>query len=84
MAVNYHWEQLGVRCLAQGHFDMLTEGVRDQTTDHVISGRPALAPELREVGCQHVRLHDVIKIHFYFRKQVNTLLKILHQCTETE
>lgn len=44
-----HEEQFGVRRLAQGNFDMWTEGTRDQTTDHVINGRPAPPPEPQEL-----------------------------------
>lgn len=33
----------GVRCLAQGHFDMLSEGNWEST---LITGRPARPPEL--------------------------------------
>lgn len=36
-------EQFGVH-LAQGHFDMKTGGAGNQTTDHLISGSPALPP----------------------------------------
>ncbi len=40
---NYH-EQLGVQCLAQGHFNTWTGGAGDQTDKRVISGPPARPP----------------------------------------
>lgn len=38
-------EQFGVQYVAQGHFDMQTEGARDRTTDLLISVGSALPPE---------------------------------------
>lgn len=40
-----HWERFGIQYLVQGHLEMQTGGVRDQTTEILIGGHPALPPE---------------------------------------
>ena len=42
-----HWRQVGVQCLAQGHFDMLDSWSRDQTANLTVTGQPALPTELQ-------------------------------------
>lgn len=37
-----NWRQLGVKCLAQGHFDMQTGGAGNQIGDPAISRQPPL------------------------------------------
>ncbi len=44
-------EQFGVQYLVQGHFDMQTEEAEDQTTDPLISRRPAVPPEPQPPCC---------------------------------
>uniref|UniRef100_A0A0E9UYU2 Uncharacterized protein n=1 Tax=Anguilla anguilla TaxID=7936 RepID=A0A0E9UYU2_ANGAN len=39
-----HWEQLGVRCLVQGHFDTPRAG--DRTGNPLTARQPLLPPEL--------------------------------------
>lgn len=43
-----HRELLRVQHLAQGHFNMQTRGVGDQTTDLLVSRQPTLPPEQQQ------------------------------------
>ena len=52
-----HWRQVGVQCLAQGHFDMLDSWSQDRTANLTVMGWPALPTELQP---PHSHISDLL------------------------
>ena len=59
------WEQLGVQCLAQGHFDMQAAGTRDRTANLAVKGH---STHWATAAPLHVSKKQIIKLERYWCK----------------